>query len=318
MFHQQLTQSQQKYLNAFGVFTSLLLIYNVTRRKKKDLGPKTILITGCANGIGRAIAISLLKRGDFIVGSDLNEAGLRELEVAYPTQFLSLPMNVAVPESVADAAARLLKYSGKPCLDVIVNNAGVLCGGPLVEMDTKDFVNSFAVNVTGTFLVVKHFFPLLIRSQGRSYLPRIINLGSEVSYAGISAMFNGAYAISKFGVEAYSAALRQELSILTPPVLVTILNPGAHETAMTTSHNIVGKNVNSNSQFAKFLKRGSVVAEKYIASHQRPASGVGEIVAVLAHELNPPARVKINVSMEMEIMRWIPQSLLDRLVRLTF
>jgi NAD(P)-dependent dehydrogenase (short-subunit alcohol dehydrogenase family) len=75
--------------------------------------------------------------------------------------------------------------------------------------------------------VNKYFFPLLLKKKGR-----VVNISSEVALSWLSAGFNAPYSMSKFAIEAYSTALRQELGLLGMPVVV--VNPGAMRTPLLT------------------------------------------------------------------------------------
>lgn len=281
-------------------------------RNREDDRPKMVLITGAAQGLGRAMVLELIKRGDFVVGSDVNSEGLQTLEIEYPRSFLALPMNVTDMKSVCEAAGRLFKYSGKPCLDAIVNNAGLMKGGPLIEIEDSSFVSIISVNILGTFFTTKYFFPLLKRGSTDFYKPRVINLGSEVSYAQMAPMFITPYSITKFGVEAYSVGLRQELAVLDDPVYVTIICPGAHQTSMTDkSNDHMGAQIHGKSIYGNKLTLGNAIANKYMTLHVQPASAVGEAVAKIVHLIHPPTRKKVNVSLEMELARFVPQCILD-------
>ena len=118
-----------------------------------------------------------------------------------------------------------------PVIDVIANFAGVIRGGPLVELDSSELETVMNVNVGGTHTVTRAFFPLL-RRAGEAASPVIIIVCSEISLSRLSAAFNAPYSMSKFALEGYATALRQELSLLADPVAVTVLNPGAMRTPM--------------------------------------------------------------------------------------
>jgi NAD(P)-dependent dehydrogenase (short-subunit alcohol dehydrogenase family) len=174
---------------AASAVVCVLGIASLVRRQTHDPRPKMVLVTGCANGLGRATVETLVSKGDFVVGADIDEKGLQAIAKAFPTTFFPLVMDVSSPESVKRAATELLSFAGKPCLDAIVNNAGLNRGGSLIELSDEDLALVMKVNVIGTMLVTKHFFPLLLRKTKAIYRPRVINFGSEVSYAQVSAMF---------------------------------------------------------------------------------------------------------------------------------
>ena len=120
-------------------------------------------------------------------------------------------------------------WSAVGSIDAILNFAGVIKGGPLVEMDDADLALVMSVNVVGTCLINKHFFPLIKPGPAA----KIVNVASEVSKARISTAFNAPYTMSKLAVEAYSDSLRQELSLLRNPIAVTVVQADAFKTPLT-------------------------------------------------------------------------------------
>lgn len=289
----------------------LARLYRITR---VDDGPKFVLVTGCANGLGKATVEALIKQGDFVVGSDVDQKALQQLAESHPTRFKALkPFDVASAESVAMAAEELRLFSGKQCLDAIVNNAGIIRGGPLVELADKDMAAIININILGMFLVTKYFYPLLRNDPTSRYRPRIINLGSEISYAGLSAAFNGPYAMTKFAVEAYSTSLRQELSLLPLETHVVVINPGPHESGMTkkSDSKFGDAAAKSQSMFAAVSAKAEPIAQAYMDRFSKPASNVANAICTVVHWVHPPRRFKVNVTTQMELMRYAPQSVLD-------
>jgi NAD(P)-dependent dehydrogenase (short-subunit alcohol dehydrogenase family) len=110
-------------------------------------------------------------------------------------------------------------------LDAVINFAGILRVGPMIEMDEKVVQQVLDINLMGTWRVNKVFFPLLKHG-------RIVNVSSETGWHTASP-FNGAYAMSKYGIEAYSDALRRELSIFNIPVIK--IQPGPFKTSMVAA-----------------------------------------------------------------------------------
>jgi NAD(P)-dependent dehydrogenase (short-subunit alcohol dehydrogenase family) len=112
-------------------------------------------------------------------------------------------------------------------LDGVVNFAGILAVGSVVELDPAAIARVLDVNVMGTIRVNHAMFPLVLARKGR-----IVNISSETGWQ--SAMpFNGSYAMSKHAIEAYSDALRRELMFLDVPVIK--VQPGPFRTAMVSS-----------------------------------------------------------------------------------
>ena len=285
-------------------------------------GPRCVLITGAGAGLGKASALALVQRGHTVVAADFDVDALLRLEAdvaksSAPGRIVPLPMNVADAASVRDAAKRLHRFAGydAPTLDAIVNFAGVIRIGPLVELDDNALASILNINVLGTFLVNKYFFPLL-RRHDRHRAARIVNVGSEVSYAAVTAGFNAPYSMTKLAVEAYTAGLRQELGFLPNPVHVTVLNPGACITDMAdgTAAAFAKAADFPNSLFRSPILKGSKVAVSYINRWKKPASNVARTIVGLVEAPVPPRRALVNVSWEMTLAKWVPQIVMDYVV----
>jgi NAD(P)-dependent dehydrogenase (short-subunit alcohol dehydrogenase family) len=126
----------------------------------------------------------------------------------------------AVKRAAAEVKAQL---AGEP-LGGLVNNAGIAVAGPLLYVKPEDFRRQLEVNLTGTLLATQAFAPLLIGAAPG----RIVVISSV---AGRSALpFNGPYAISKFGAEAFAEALRREMMLFG--VEVATVAPGPIKSAI--------------------------------------------------------------------------------------
>lgn len=129
---------------------------------------RAALVTGAATGIGRAIAISLAEGGfDVAINYSRSDQEARETErlvkAAGAKRTALIKADVSVEADVAAMIAEVEKlFDGE--LDLLVNNAGISSDVPPHKFDTmtvEDFDRVFAVNVRGTFLVVKHATRLL-------------------------------------------------------------------------------------------------------------------------------------------------------------
>ncbi len=280
---------------------------------------RTVLVTGGGGGMGLATCRHLAELGDFVVVVDVNEqACLAAAQSIGEGRALALPFDVRKMDSVCAAAERLRALKGEGCLDAIVNFAGVLRGGPLVEMDPALLQLTMDINVVGTFNVNHAFFPLIRRGGQRELSARIVNVASEISYANISAAFTAPYSMSKFAVEAYTVGLRQELGTLRDPVHVITLNPGAIATDMVGSQLADSSNFflqharsRPDTLFRAQLEQGAKMAQAYMKAHQVPAQRIAEAIYAALHCVAPPDRVLVNVSLEMRLAALAPQRLLD-------
>jgi len=181
---------------------------------------KTVFITGAAGGLGAATTRYLAERGWQVFAGDFDEAALRGL--AEDPRIVPVPLDVTEPGSVETARGRVAAACNG--LDGVVNFAGILSVGSLVEISPDAVRRVLDVNVLGTVRVNHALFPLVLARKGR-----IVNISSETGWQ--SGMpFNGPYAMSKHAIEAYSDSLRRELMFLGIPVVK--IQPGPFRTAM--------------------------------------------------------------------------------------
>ncbi|BES73241.1 SDR family oxidoreductase [Marinobacter nanhaiticus D15-8W] len=180
--------------------------------------PRTVLITGGAQGIGKGIAAYLLHKGWRVVICDLDaRAGQRCLEELEPThRLLFIEADVAVEDEVKAAIRQATEWSGQ--LDALVNNAGIADPetGPIEELDLADWQRRLDVNLTGPFLMSKHAVPHLRKTRGS-----IVNMAS--SRAIQSEPNTEAYAATKGGIVALTHALAISLG---PEIRVNAISPG--------------------------------------------------------------------------------------------
>ena len=193
--------------------------------ERMRLTGRTAVVTGAAGGIGRAIAVSLARRGCHLALADVDEAGLAE------TADLARVDGVRVSRHRVDVADRLA-VAGFPNVvtaehagvDVLVNNAGVAVGGTFEQVSDEDFEWLFEVNFWGVVRMTRAFLPLLRASDDG----RVVNLSSV--YGLIAPPEQVAYAASKFAVRGFSEALRHELE--GSGVGVTVVHPGGVNTSI--------------------------------------------------------------------------------------
>ena len=155
-------------------------------------------------------------------------------------------------------------------------------------------------------------FPLLRRAMGVT-----VFVSSEVALVGAATAFSGPYAASKIALEALATSLRQELSMLDPPLPIVVVNPGATQTPMldTAVESNFTKHLTTGSAWAGALERGRATAVSYMRRHACPAESVAEAIVNAICATPPPHRVVINASWEMRLLAWVPQRLIDAAVR---
>jgi NAD(P)-dependent dehydrogenase (short-subunit alcohol dehydrogenase family) len=158
----------------------------------------SVLITGASRGIGKTVADHLSDRGwDVIAGVRTEEDGKR-LRAA-DDRITPVILDVTNESHLA-----ALDNSLPDRLDAVVNNAGVVVAGPIEFVPPAELRRQFDVNVVGQIAVTQAVMPRLRESRGRVVFVSSLN-------GKISMPLVGAYAASKFAIEAVADALRIEL-----------------------------------------------------------------------------------------------------------
>lgn len=151
---------------------------------------KVTLITGAAGGIGRACALAFAEAGARVVVADRNveggEAVVREIVDAGGAAHY-VPVDVAVPESVAEMVARTVTHYGR--LDVLIGNAGIggrrYGDGPVHEATLAGWETIINVNLRGTFLACKYALPHLLETRGN-----IVTMASILGLVGSQSLYD--------------------------------------------------------------------------------------------------------------------------------
>ena len=129
------------------------------------LAGKTVIVTGAGGGIGLATALHLLEEGAQVVATVHKKSSLPELKVDNDN-LVARVVDVADEQQVKDVIAFAVRTFGK--LDGIVNNAGVLIPGTILDASVEDYQRTFDVNVKGVFLGSQSAIPELIKAGGGS------------------------------------------------------------------------------------------------------------------------------------------------------
>jgi NAD(P)-dependent dehydrogenase (short-subunit alcohol dehydrogenase family) len=188
-----------------------------------------VVVTGAANGIGRAIALRILKDGAEVHALDDDSAGLQSLaqsaaqDSACTGQLIGHPVNLASRSDTDRVAATLLDALEGGC-DTLVNNAGISCVAPFAAIDDALLDGVFAVNFMAGFRLTRSLLPAL-RVSGHS---SIVNIASELALIGQQGY--AAYSATKGAVLAWSRTLAVELA--PAGIRVNAICPGPIQTGL--------------------------------------------------------------------------------------
>ncbi len=190
---------------------------------------KVAVVTGGAQGIGRAIALGLGREGAKVVVADLQGDKARGVAgelAALGRESHSMEVNVANEPSVKRLAQQTFDRFGR--LDVLVNDAGIYPCALVVDMTEEDWDRTINVNLGGNFLCSRAFIPSMRKQKSG----RIISIASGIAYHG--AMEGAHYAASKAAIIGFVKALAREVA--ADGITVNAICPGIANTALPRGH----------------------------------------------------------------------------------
>lgn len=266
-----------------------------------------VLVTGAARGIGKAMVDDLAAAGWNVIAGVRNERDAEAITQAHPDRITAITLDVANDEHIADLPDQL-----PPRLDAVVNNAGIVVGGPVESITPEQWRRQLEVNLIGQLAVTQAVLPRLRESRGRIVFISSIN-------GQLSTPLSGAYSASKFALEAAADALRMELKPWHIPVVV--VEPGPTDTGITNSMIADAEAIMSPEQRSLYATHITGI-HKAVGSLQRMAVPPEEVAAVVKRALTtrrPRARyvVGLGPTLQVAIAKSLPTSVRDRVLRLT-
>ena len=181
------------------------------------------LVTGASRGIGASIAAALAAAGATVVGTATSEGGAETISAALGEKGRGIVLDVANPDSVADAIKDMQSNEGSPT--ILVNNAGITRDNLLMRMKQEEWDDVIATNLTGMFSVCK----ACLRGMMKARKGRIINIASVVGVMGNAGQSN--YTAAKAGMIGFTKSLAREIA--SRGITVNVVAPGFIDTDMT-------------------------------------------------------------------------------------
>jgi NADP-dependent 3-hydroxy acid dehydrogenase YdfG len=235
---------------------------------KPALEGTVALVTGASSGIGAATATALAAQGAAVALAARRRAQLAELAAAITDDggtALVLECDVTEQDQAAAAVERTVTELGR--LDTLVNNAGVMLLGPIAGAPLDEWQRMVDLNVLGLLYCARAALPHLQRAaaEGPRQVADMVNISSVAGR--FARPGNGVYALTKFGVGAFSESLRQEMA--AHYVRVSLVEPGATATELA-SHNRPEILDSIRSQFGQRMEAADIAdAISYIVTRPR-------------------------------------------------
>lgn len=190
------------------------------------LKDKTAIITGSADGIGKAIAIRFAKEGASVVICDINERlgkSVARLLNKKNQRAIFVKCDVSIQEEVNQVIKENLSHFKR--IDILVNNAGIMNNYPIEKLKAGDWDRTMAINLRGAFLFSKAVIPYMRREKSG----KIINISSLAGKTG-GIMVGIDYSTSKGGILAFTKSLARELAPYN--INVNAICPGTTKTGL--------------------------------------------------------------------------------------
>lgn len=267
-----------------------------------------IVVTGASTGMGAATAKELARRGFQVLAGvrrDIDADALRADGIE--PQILDITVDADVA-AIADRVER----DPRP-LRALINNAGIAINSPVETLPLAQWRQQFEVNLFGHIAITQALLPALLLSSGT-----VVNISSVGGKVVLPTY--GAYAGSKFALEAASDALRREVAALG--VKVVVVEPGAVKTAMPERGIATAEELTATMSAAQLERYGELNAA--VTAQARsfievgvPAEHAAKVIAKAATASRPRTRYTIgrDAAILVRLSRVLPDRVLDRIVR---
>ncbi|MEF9908538.1 SDR family NAD(P)-dependent oxidoreductase [Streptomyces sp. P9-A2] len=268
---------------------------------------KLIVITGASTGMGAAAARELARRGFHVL------AGVRRVRDADSIRSTGIEpviLDITKPEQVEALAARVA--DDPRALHALVNNAGIQVNAAVEALPLAEWRRVFEVNLFGHIAVTQALLPALLRSKGR-----VINISSVGGTAAMATY--GAYAGTKFALEAVSDSLRREVAPLG--VQVVVIQPGGVRTEMaargiqTANDLAVRMTPQQNERYGSLVRANNKLMATGTASGLT-ADAAARVIARAVTTRKPRTRYTAgrDAALITRLVRILPDRTLDRIL----
>lgn len=188
--------------------------------KKKN---KIALVTGASRGIGKNIALKLIKLGIYVIGTAKTNKGIQTIKKMFNRQGRGIQVNFLNYKNSQTTIQSIIKEIGT--IDILIHNSGIIHDNLLMNMTIKEWNNVITVNLCSIFSLSKIILPYMLKKK----FGRIIIINSLIGYIGQIGQTN--YAASKSGLVGFMKSLA--LEVASRNITVNLIAPGYILTDMT-------------------------------------------------------------------------------------
>jgi NAD(P)-dependent dehydrogenase (short-subunit alcohol dehydrogenase family) len=277
------------------------------RPDRKEL----IVVTGASTGMGAATAKELARRGFHVLAGVRREADADTLRTEGIEPCI---LDITVESDVAAIADRVANDPQHRPLRALVNNAGIAINAPVETLPMAEWRKQFEVNLFGHIAMAQALLPALMSSSGT-----VVNISSVGGKVVLPTY--GAYAGSKFALEAVSDALRRELG--GAGIKVVVVEPGAVKTEMAERGIATAEGLMAHmtaDQLARYddLAAAVTAQARSFGENGVSAEHAAKVIARAATAPRPRTRYTIgrDAAILVRISRVASDRVLDRIVRL--
>ena len=263
-----------------------------------------ILITGATSGIGKATAEFFCENGYTVYGTGRKAAVGTITQHPNGGSITMLSLDVTNDVSVQNCIEQIMLREGK--IDILVNNAGFGIAGAIEETSMEQMRMQLETNLFGVHRMCKEVLPVM-RKQGYG---KIINISSVAGFIAIP--YQAFYSVSKFGIEGYSRALREETARFG--INVTLIQPGDTKTGFTN-----GRITVSNEKSDAYSQKMNLSVKRMEHDEQNGASPakVARAIFKTAKSKHPPVSRTVGFQYKLikTALRILPEKLAAFAVR---
>jgi len=273
-----------------------------------------IVVTGASTGMGAATAKELARRGFHVLAGVRRDADADTLRAEGIEGLEPHILDITVDSDVSAIADRVARDPLRRPLRALINNAGIAINAPVETLPLTEWRRQFEVNLFGHIAMTQALLPSLLSSSGT-----VVNISSIGGKFALPTY--GAYAGSKFALEAVSDALRREVS--DAGIKVVVVEPGAVKTEMAARGIATAQGLKADMTATQLARYGDLAAAVAAQARSFTDTGVSaehaaKVIAKAATASHPRTRYTIgrDAAILVRVTRVVSDRVLDRIIRL--